>query len=179
MSDTDFSGARAALTGVLDLAKPIMAALQNAEAVLGAIPEAEKHRRALAAEVADYKAELDKVRTALGKQQDKLKAVVAEVGVAERDADERIEAALKAEKTQLEAAKLSVAQDISALNTARAKAQADSEAAIVAAHAASAEVVGALAAKEKALEADVAALEKKLAALRANAAKFAAALTAE
>lgn len=179
MSDKDFSGARAALTGVLDLAKPIMAALQNAEAVLGAIPEAEKHRRALAAEVADYKAELDKLRTAVTKQQDKLKAVMAEVGVAERDADVRINEALTLEKSQLAAAKLSVAQDISAMNTARAKVQAESEAAIVAAQAASAEAVGVLAAKEKALEADVAALEKKLAALRANAAKFAAALVAE
>lgn len=179
MSDKDFAGARAALTGVLDLAKPIMAALQNAEAVLGAIPEAEKHRRALAAEVADYKAELDKLRTAVTKQQDKLKAVMAEVGVAERDADVRINEALTLEKSQLAAAKLSVAQDISALNTARAKSQAESEAAIVAAQAASAEAVGVLAAKEKALEADVAALEKKLAALRANAAKFAAALVAE
>lgn len=176
MSDKDFAGARAALTGVLDLAKPIMAALQNAEAVLGAIPEAEKHRRALAAEVADYKAELDKLRTAVTKQQDKLKAVMAEVGVAERDADVRINEALTLEKSQLAAAKLSVAQDISALNTARAKAQAESEAAIVAAQAAHTAAVAEFAASEQRWAADIVALEKKLAALRASAVKFAASL---
>lgn len=176
MSDKDFAGARAALTGVLDLAKPIMAALQNAEAVLGAIPEAEKHRRALAAEVADYKAELDKLRTAVTKQQDKLKAVMAEVGVAERDADVRINEALTLEKSQLAAAKLSVAQDISALNTARAKAQAESEAAIVAAQAAHTAAVAGFAASEQRWAADIVALEKKLATLRASAAKFAASL---
>lgn len=179
MSNTDFSGARAALVGALNVAGPILAALQQADTVFGVLANAEKHSKALAAEVADYKAELDKVRTALGKQQDKLKAVNAEVGYAEKDADARIEAALQAEKAQLAAAKLAVAQDISALNTARAKAQADSDAAIVAAQAAHTAAVAEFAASEQRWAADIVALEKKLSALRANAAKFAAALTAE
>lgn len=179
MSDTDFSAARSALVGALNVAGPILTALQQAETVFGVLANAEKHKRMLESEVSDYKVELEKTKTAVSKQQEKLKAVTAEIGIAEKDADTRIEAALQAEKAQLAAAKLSVAQDISALNTARAKAQAEADAAIVAAQAAMATITSDLAAKEAALQSDITALEKKLAALRANAAKFAAALTAE
>ena len=178
MSNTDFSGARSALVGALSVAGPILTALQQADQVFGVLANAEKHKRVLEAEVADYKAELEKTKGAVTKLQEKLKAVTAEISVAEKEADARIEAALAAEKVQVQEAKVATAQAIATMTATRDKVQTEAATAMAASQAAHTEAMAAFNAKEASISVNITALEKKLEALRANAAKFAAALTA-
>jgi chaperonin cofactor prefoldin len=175
----DFSQARSALAGALATAGPILVALQQADTVFGVLANAEKHKRALETEVADYKAELGMSKDAVAKAQKKLKDVTAEIAVAEADADARIKAVLEDEKVQVAAAKAGADTAKTEFSKAVSDAQAASSAAIVAAQKASADVVAELNAKEAGLNTSIAALEKKLDSLKASAAKFAAALTAE
>ena len=177
MSTTDFSNARGALAGALNVAGPILAALQQADTVFGVLANAEKHKKMLEAEVADYRAELDKTKDAVAKSQKKLKDVTAEIGIAESDADTRIKAAMAAEKQQT--ADLKAAAEAQRAGYAKTAADAlqASQDTIAKAQAASAAVVVELAEKEAVLNNSIAALEKKLDSLRASAQKFAAALT--
>ena len=176
---TDFSQARAALASALATAGPIITALQQADTVFGVLANAEKHKKVLEAEVADYKAELDKTKKALGTQQQKLKDISAEIPVAEADADAKIKAVMADEKLQIEAAKAQAAEAKAVFAQQTAEAQKASADAIAAAQKKSSDVVAELTAKEAGLTASVAALEKKLDSLKSSAAKFAAALTAE
>lgn len=179
MSTNDFSSARSALVGALNVAGPILAALQQADTVFGVLANAEKHKKLLESEVVDYKAELDKTKDAVLKQQKKLKDVTAEIAVAESDADVRIKAVLEAEKQQTAAAKEAATVERAKYAKLAAEALQASNDSIAKAQAASAAVVIELNAKEAGLNTSIAALEKKLDTLRASAQKFAAALTGE
>jgi len=175
----DYSQARSALSNTLNVLGPVLTALQQADTVFGVLANAEKHKRVLETEVADYKEELAKTKDAVAKQQKKLKDVTAEIGVAEADADEKIKATLADEKAQIAAAKAQTAEAKQQYAKQAAEAQATSSATIAAAQKASADAVAELSTKEAGLNASIAALEKKLDTLKASAAKFAAALTAE
>ena len=179
MSSTDFSGARSALTGALGVAGPILTALQQAEQVFGVLANAEKHSKMLAKEVADHKAALADHQAAVAKAKEQVVAVLSEIGVAEKQADERITAALASEKEQVAAAKKAAAEAKRKLADETAAAQQAANSAVALARDASEKVLGELAAKEAALNTSIATLEKKLDTLRTNAQKFAAALTAE
>ena len=174
---TDFSKARSGLAGAMDVLGPMLNAMQQADAVFGVLANAEKHKKLLETEVADYKAELDKTKDAVAKQQKKLKDVTAEIAVAETDADVRIKAAMDAEKQQTAAAKAAAEAERAKYAKTAAEALQDSNSTIAKAQAASAAVVIELAAKEEAMNTSIAALEKKLESLRASAQKFAASLT--
>ena len=91
---TDFSQARSALAGALSVAGPMLKALEQADTVFGVLTNAEKHKKLLETEVADYKAELEKLKATVVKQQQKLRDVMAEVLTAEADADGQIKAAV-------------------------------------------------------------------------------------
>lgn len=178
MSNNDFSQARGALASTVAVLSPVLTALQQADTIFGVLANAEKHKKVLEAEVADYKAELEKTKKAVATQQQKLKDISAEIPVAEADADAKIKAALAEEKAQIAAAKKASAEAMKALADATAIAQQADATKLAQARAASEQVMAELSAKEAAMKDSIAALEKKLEALRANAQKFAAALTA-
>ena len=175
----EFAAARSGLSNALNVIGPMLTAMQQADAVFGVLANAEKHKRVLETEVADWKAELEKSKAAVAKAQQKLKDVTAEIGIAESDADVRIRAALEAEQKQTAAAKEAAVTDRAKYAKMAADALQDSNSNIAKAQAASAAVVIELAAKESDLSSSIAALEKKLATMRASAQKFAAALTGE
>ena len=106
----DYSQARGALANTLNVLGPVLTALQQADTVFGVLANAEKHKKVLEAEVADYKSELDKTKDAVAKQQKKLKEVTAEIVVAEADADAKIKAVMADEKLQIEATKAQAAE---------------------------------------------------------------------
>jgi chromosome segregation ATPase len=179
MSTNDFSQARGALANTISVIGPVLTALQQADTVFGVLANAEKHKKVLEAEVADYKAELEKTKDALTKSQKKLKDISAEIPVAEADADAKIKAVLEDEKVQIAAAKAQAAEAKAVFAVQSSAAQKESADKIAAAKQASDAVVAELSAKEAGLNASITALEKKLDSLRASAQKFAAALTGE
>lgn len=179
MSTNDFSQARGALANTIGVLGPVLTALQHADTVFGVLANAEKHKKVLEAEVADYKSELEKTKKAVAMQQQKLKDISAEIPAAEADADAKIKAVLDEEKVQIAAAKSQAAEAKAVFAKQAAEAQKESADKIAAAKKASDEVVAELSAKEAGLNISITALEKKLDALRANAQKFAAALTAD
>ena len=179
MKDADISLARSALTEALNVAGPILTALQQAEQVFGVLQNTEKHRKALAAEVAALQKAIPDAKAAKESAEAHIAAVKAEVAVAEADADERINATITYEAARIAEAKRASAEAIAAAQANAQKIQAECDQAtseVVQVHSAA---MAEMTAKEKELSDSIAALEKKLATLRANAAKFAAALTVE
>ena len=179
MSNPDFSNARSALTGALNVAGPILVALQQAEQVFGVLQNAEKHSKALAMDVDSQKKELAALEDKIAATQKKAADVLAEVGIAEADADARIEAVVAAEKKAVSDAKKATAEKMTAglaaadalIQEAMARASAAQEQADT--------KIAELRANEAELIASTTQLESKLDKLKAQAQKFAAALTGE
>jgi hypothetical protein len=179
MSNTDFSGARAALTGALTVAGPVLAALQQADQVLGVMQNAEKHSKLLNKTVADLQEKIVGLTADADAADARLRQVMATIPAAEQEAQARAAAAVEAEKQAIAAAKKASATAIGAAQDAAAKAIAAAEGATIAAQIAADARIAGMTAKEKELNEAIAALESKLDKLKVQAQKFAAALTAE
>lgn len=175
----DVDGARAALSNVLNVAGPILTALQQADKVFGVILNADAHRASLQAEVADLTSKKEALNKSIKTAQASLETVTAKVSAAEAAAKVSVEEAEAAAKAEIAAAKRAAADATKKYADATAASLQEEAEKLSVARAENAKVTADMEARKLELQSSVAALEKKLDSLKASAAKFAAALTGE
>jgi len=176
MKNEDFERAKGALVQTLQVAGPILAALQQASTVFDFMTNATVHQKALTREVEDLKKQVD---TASGR----LQSLASQIGERETQlslAEAAHAAALlqieEAAQRAKEDAEAAVSDHVAAVQVeATAKLQQAAEY-VASSTAAGEDALQQLELRRTAAEAEVAALEKKLGALKANAARFAASL---
>lgn len=176
MDTNDFERAKGALAQSLNVAGPILTALQQAGQVFDVLTNATVHKAALEREVTE-------LSSAASEMRNKLKTLTAQIATAEAKAVE-VEAEAARCVREAEAivpARLAAIEDELSVKIAEAQAEATTRLQEIAAVLVqnSTEFDAAtrdLAVKQAAAEAEYAAVEKKLAAIKASAQKFTASL---